>query len=194
MTHVKNVKGGLGDEDPRPLPRLPVEVKGKATKKITSKKRKYADVDTARAAAVVAATECVERGGARSGVHIADQLSPAQRATIEQVERRHGNPAGTVMLEGRRVVLEETQPQREPQQQTEQTQEAEQTEETEQAPQPQLCRSGRTRTQVTPRADTQWRGSRPPPRPQGPPPVTHLDLRATTAKQVQQLRFVPFED
>ena len=42
-------------------------------------------------------------------------------------------------------------------------------------------------------ADTQRRGSRPPPRPQGLPLVTHLDLRATTAKQVQQLRFVDFE-
>ena len=68
MAHVKNTEGGLGDEDPRPLPRLPVEVKGKATKKITSKKRKYADVDTARAAAVAAAVEHAEREGARSGV------------------------------------------------------------------------------------------------------------------------------
>ena len=47
---------------------------------------------------------------------------------------------------------------------------------------------------MTPRAETQWRGSRPPPRPQGPPPVIHLDLRAATAKQVQQLRFVQFEE
>ena len=37
-------------------------------------------------------------------------------------------------------------------------------------------------------------GSHPPPRPQDSPPVTHLDLRATTAKQVQQLRFVQFKD
>ena len=39
-----------------------------------------------------------------------DQLSPAQRAAIEQVERRHGSPVGTVMLEGCHVALEETQP------------------------------------------------------------------------------------
>ena len=83
------------------------------------------------------------------------------------------------MLEGRRVILEETQPQGEPQQQTEQTQEAEQTEETEQASQPQLRRSSHTRTQMTPRPETQRRGSRPPPRPQGPPLVTHIDLSAT---------------
>ena len=68
MAHVKNAGGGLGDEDPKPPPRLPTEVKGKATKKITSKKQKYADADTARAAAVVAAAECAKRGGARSGV------------------------------------------------------------------------------------------------------------------------------
>ena len=93
MAHVKNAEGGPGDEDPRPPPHLPADVKGKA-KKITSKKRKYADTDTTRAATVAAAVEHAERGGARSGVQIVDQLSPAR----------------TVMLEGRRVALEETQP------------------------------------------------------------------------------------
>ena len=73
---------------------MPTEVKGK-TKKTTSKKRKFVDADTARAAAVVAAVEHVERGGAWSSVVIADQLSPAQRATVEAVERRHGSPART---------------------------------------------------------------------------------------------------
>ena len=68
MAHVKNVGVGLGDEDPRPLPRLPAEVKGKGTKKTTSKKQKFVDADTARAAAVAATIEHVERGGARSGV------------------------------------------------------------------------------------------------------------------------------
>ena len=110
MAHVKNAGGGPGDEDPRPQPCLPADVKGKATKKIMSKKRKYADADTQRAAAVAAAVERVERGGARSGVRIADQLSPAQRAAIERVESHHGSPAGTVMLGGRCVALEESQP------------------------------------------------------------------------------------
>ena len=114
MAHVKNVGGGPGDEDLRPPPRLPADVKGKATKKITSKKQKYADADTERAAVVAVAADHAERGGARSGVQIADQLSPAQRAAIEQVEHRHGSPARTVMLEGCRVALEETQPQGEP--------------------------------------------------------------------------------
>ena len=46
------------------------------------KNRQYADADTKRAAAVIAVAERAERGGARSGVVIADQLSPAQRAAI----------------------------------------------------------------------------------------------------------------
>ena len=108
MACVKNARGGLGDEDPRPPPRLPTNVKDKAMKKITSKKWKYADADIARAAAVVAAAERAERGGARSGVQIANLLSPAQRAAIEQVERRHGSLAETIMLEGHCVALEET--------------------------------------------------------------------------------------
>jgi len=59
---------------------------------------------------VVATVERVERGGSRSGVRIANQLSPAQRATVERVESRHGSPPRTVMLRGRRVALEESQP------------------------------------------------------------------------------------
>ena len=68
MARVKNVGGGPGDEDPRPPPRVPSDVKGKATKKITLKKWKFVDADTARAAVVAAAAERAERGGARSGV------------------------------------------------------------------------------------------------------------------------------
>ena len=118
MAHTKNVGGGPGDDDRRPPPHLPVDPKGKATKKIASKKRKYPDAETARAAAVVEAAERAERGGARSGVVIADQqLTPAQRATIEEAERFHGSPPGTVMMAGRRLAIEETQPQGESQQQ-----------------------------------------------------------------------------
>ena len=76
MAHVKNARGGPGDEDPRHPPRLPVDPKGKATKKIATRKRKYLDADTARVAAVVEAAEHAERGGARSGVVIADQQLP----------------------------------------------------------------------------------------------------------------------
>ena len=95
MAHVKNVGGGPGDEDLRPPPRLPTDAKGKAIKK-----HKYPDADTARAAAVAEVVERVERGGARSGVVIAYQLSPAQRAAIQEVERRHGGPTGTTMVGG----------------------------------------------------------------------------------------------
>ena len=66
MAHVKNVGGGPGDEDSRPPPLLPSEAKGKATKKLATKKRKYPDADTARAAVVAATVEHVEAVGARS--------------------------------------------------------------------------------------------------------------------------------
>ena len=108
MARCKNAKGGPGDEDPRPPPRLTAQEKGKA-KKTTTKKQKFADVETERATAVEAAIKRVERGGARSGVRIADQLSPAQRAAVERVESRHGGPPRTVMLGGRCVALEESQ-------------------------------------------------------------------------------------
>ena len=100
MARVKNVGGHPGDEDLRPPPRQPTDPKGKATKKLATKKRKYPDADTARAAAVAEVADHAERGGARSGVVIADQLTPAQRAAVEQVERRYGNPAGTAMVGG----------------------------------------------------------------------------------------------
>ena len=53
MAHVKNVGGGPSDEDPRPPPRQPTDAKGKVTKKLATKKHKYPDADTARAATVV---------------------------------------------------------------------------------------------------------------------------------------------
>ena len=56
---------------------MPTDVKGKATKKLATKKRKYADADTERVAVVAVVVERAERGGAHSGVIIADQLSPA---------------------------------------------------------------------------------------------------------------------
>ena len=100
MAHVKNAGGGPGDEDPRRSPRLPANPKGKATKKLATRKRKYPDVDIARAAAVAEAAERAERGDARSGVVIADQLSPIVRTAIEEFERFYGGPAGTTMVGG----------------------------------------------------------------------------------------------
>ena len=109
MVCVKNVRGGPGDEDLRPLPRLPIDTKGKAMKKLATRKRKYPDADIARAAIVVEAVVRAERGGARSGVVITDQLSPSMRAALEQVERRHGGPARTLMVGGRCVAIDESQ-------------------------------------------------------------------------------------
>ena len=57
---------------------MPVGTKGKATKQVTSKKHKYPDAETARAAAVTEAAEHAKRGGAHNGVVIVDpQLTPA---------------------------------------------------------------------------------------------------------------------
>ena len=75
MAHCKNVRGGPGNEDPRPPPRLIAQQKGKA--KTTTKKRNRDDVEIERAVVVAAAIERAERGGSRGGVCIANQLSPA---------------------------------------------------------------------------------------------------------------------
>ena len=109
MAHTKNVGGGLGDDDRRPPPRLPVGTKGKVTKKTASKKRKYPDAETARAAAVAEATERAERGGARSGVVIADHLAPDAQGRLRESERLHGSPSRTIMMAGRRLAIEEPQ-------------------------------------------------------------------------------------
>ena len=89
---------------------MPADLKGKATKKIAIKKHKYLDAETARATAVTEAAERAKRGGARSGVRIADQLSPDARATLEEVERLHGGPGRTLMIGGRRHAIDEGQP------------------------------------------------------------------------------------
>ena len=67
---------------------------------------------------MAATAERAERGGSDSGIHIGDRLSPAQRATVERIEASLGSPPGTVMLEVRRVSLEESQTQGETEQQT----------------------------------------------------------------------------
>ena len=106
---------------------------------MTSKKRKYPDIETARAAAVAEAAERAKRGGTRSGVVIADQpVSPALRAAIEDVEHRHGSPAGTATFAGRRVAIEEgpsaEQELVQQSQEGEQAQQTQEAEETEPAP------------------------------------------------------------
>ena len=44
MARMKNVGGGPDDEDRRPLHRQPADPKGRATKKLATRKRKYPDV------------------------------------------------------------------------------------------------------------------------------------------------------
>ena len=90
-----------------PPPRQPIDPKGKVTKKLVVRKRKYSDADTARAATVAEAAERAERGGARSGVRIADQLSLEARASLERVEHLHGGPARTLIIGGRHVSIDE---------------------------------------------------------------------------------------
>ena len=117
MAHCKNARGGLGNEDPRPAPRLTAQQKGKA-KKTTKKKQKLDDVEAERAALVAATIESAERGGAGSGVRIGDQLLPAQRAIVERIEASLGSPPRTIMLGGQCVSLEESQTQGETKSQT----------------------------------------------------------------------------
>ena len=69
-------------------------------KKLATRKHKYPDAETAKAAAVAETTERAERGGARSGVVIIDPLPPGVMEGIERVERLHGGPPGTVMVAG----------------------------------------------------------------------------------------------
>ena len=116
MARTKNGGGGPGDDDRRPPPRLPTGPKGKATKKVASKKLKYPNAETARAAVVAEAIERAERGGTRSGVVIEDHLSPGARGRLERIEHLHGSPPRTVMMIGRCLTIMEPQPQRESQQ------------------------------------------------------------------------------
>ena len=118
MARTKNVGGGPGDDDRRPQPRLPIGPKGKATKNVASKKRKYLDAEIARAAAVAEAAERAEAGGRRSGVVIADRLSPGAQARLRQIEDLHGSPPGTMTMAGRRLPIVDPQPQGESQQES----------------------------------------------------------------------------
>ena len=87
------------------------------TKKLATRKRKYPDAERARAVVVAEAADRAERGGARSGVVIADPLPPGAMEGIERVEHLHGGPPGTVMVVGHRHVIDEVLPQGESQQQ-----------------------------------------------------------------------------
>ena len=76
-------------------------------KMVIKKKRKHGDIEAERAVVVAATIGRAERGGRGSGVRIGDQLSPAQRATVEELKARHGCPCGTIMLGSQRIPLED---------------------------------------------------------------------------------------
>ena len=103
---------GSREECRRSPPRQPVDPKGKVTRKC-----KYPDAETARVVIVAEAADRAERGGARSGVVIADPRPPGAMEGIERVERLHGGPPRTVMIAGRRHAIDEVQPQGKSQQQ-----------------------------------------------------------------------------
>ena len=107
MAHCKNVGGGPSNDERRP-PRLTEQEKAKGLKKtITKKKHKCGDIEAERETAMAATTECAERGGRGSGIRIGDQLSPAQRVAVEELETRYGSPCGTIRRGGQHVSLED---------------------------------------------------------------------------------------
>ena len=100
-------RGGPDDDDERRPPHLTAQEKEKGPKKTTTKKGKRGDIEIERAAAVAIAEEHVESGGRGSGIRIGDQLSPAQRTAIEQLEASLGSPPSTILLGVRHVALED---------------------------------------------------------------------------------------
>jgi len=107
MAHCKNVEGGPGDDERHP-PHLIEWEKRKGPKKTTTKKKcKRGDIETERAVVVAVVVERAERGDRGSGICIDDQLSPAQRTIVEQLEASLGSPPGTILLGGQRVALED---------------------------------------------------------------------------------------
>ena len=58
---------------------------------------------------MAATIERAEIGGSGSGIRIGDQLSSAQRATVERIEANLGSPPETIMLGGWHVSLKESQ-------------------------------------------------------------------------------------
>ena len=92
---------------------------------------------------MAANTERAERGDRGSGICIDDQLSPAQRTIVEQLEASLGSPPGTILLGSQHVALEDA-PEGTRVEEVEPPEENEQ--QAEEAEQPQLRRSSHTRT------------------------------------------------
>lgn len=194
----KNVRGGPGDDDSdRRHPPPASKDKGK-TKEVAVKKRKRLSAEQERLLAIADASALAARGGRSDSLRI-QEPDPASAARALRTPVL-GDPPGTVMIAGWRVRFEDLPPM--PTQSDapeaggldDQPEDADdQPDDTVEQPEsPPRRRSTRSHSPVTPRAETQRRGGREPPRPRGPPLVIHLDLRAATAHRVQELRFVEF--
>jgi len=205
MARTKNVSGLAagsggspgGDGGGDPPRRLSATEKGKG-KKLATKKRKASDREAKVAEAVAAAAEAAERGGRAGALRIGADLTLRQRRVVLEAEARHGSPPGTVTIGGQRIRLLVRDPaQEDPDTETEtqaegpaQEQEQEQT----------LRRSTRARTQATPRTGTQGQSTstaratpaRGTPASRQRPVRIHRDLTLVSAREIQQLRFIPF--
>ena len=86
-----------------------------ALQEVMTKKRKAIDreakiAEAVAAAAKAATSEAAERGGRSGALRIGSDLTPTQRSALLQVEQRHRTPASTIMLGGRRVRINVTEP------------------------------------------------------------------------------------
>jgi len=207
MARCKNVSGPApsaggspgGDGGGDPPRRLSAAKKGKG-KKLAAKKCKTSDREAEIAEAVAAAAEAVERGGHSGALRIGANLMPRQRHAVLQAEALHGSPPGTIMLGGQRVRITVRDPdQEDPNIDTEVEAQAEGLAEAQQQEQS-LRRSTRARTQAIPRTVTQGQSTsaarstpaRGTPAPRQAPVRIHRDLTQVSAREIQQLRFIPF--
>jgi len=206
MARCKNVSGPTasaggspgGDGGGDPPHRLSAAEKGKG-KKLATKKRKASDRE-AEIAEVVAAAEAAERGGRSGALRIRADLTPRQRRAVLEAEAMHGSPPSTIMRGGQRVRITVRDPgQEDLDTETEAEAQAEGPAEAQQQEQP-LRRSTRTRTQAVPQTGTQGQSTsaarstpaRGTPAPCQGPVRMHRDLTQVSAREIQQLRFVPF--
>ena len=145
--------------------------------------------------AVVAAAEAAERGGRSGALRIGADLTPRQRRAVLEAEALHGSPPGTIMLGGQRVRIAVREPAQEDlDTETEVEAQAEGPIEAQQQEQP-LRRSTRARTQAIPRTGTQGESTsaaRSTPAPCQAPVRIHNDYTQVSAREIQQLCFVPF--
>jgi len=198
MARTKNVSGPAagsggsrgGDGGGDPPRRLSAAEKGKG-KKLATKKRKASDREAEVAEAVATAAEAAERGGREGALRIGADLTPRQRRVVLEAEARHGSPPGTVMNGGQRVRLVVRDPAQEDPDIEVEAQAEDPAHEQEQP----LRRSTRARTQPTPRTGMSSQSTstaRATLASRQRPVMIHRDLTLVSAREIQQLGFVPF--